>query len=121
MILVVERLQIFSVAPGASNRRFLGGRHVVFNFSCCFHVVVVFMLFSIFKTKALNNMALNNKVRKVNELLETELALNGLDMIDNSNIMFNSIQFNSILFVKYKVFTMYDKSMKKYLHSTRPK
>ena len=44
---------------------------------------------SIFKRK--DNMALNNKVKKVNELLETELALNGLDMIDNSNIMFSNL------------------------------
>ena len=41
---------------------------------------------SIFKRK--DDMALNNTVKKVNELLETELALNGLDIIDNSNIMF---------------------------------
>ena len=44
---------------------------------------------SIFKRK--DNMALNNKVKKVNEFLETELALNGLDMIDNSNIMFSNL------------------------------
>ena len=44
---------------------------------------------SIFKRK--ENMALNNTVKKVNELLETELALNGLDMIDNSNIMFSNL------------------------------
>ena len=43
----------------------------------------------IFKRK--DNMALNNTVKKVNELLETELALNGLDMIDNSNIMFSNL------------------------------
>ena len=36
-------------------------------------------------------MALNATVKKVNELLETELALNGLDMIDNSNIMFSNL------------------------------
>ena len=36
-------------------------------------------------------MALNNTVKKVSELLETELALNGLDMIDNSNIMFSNL------------------------------
>ena len=44
---------------------------------------------SIFKRK--DNMALNNTVKKVNELLEAELALNGLDMIDNSNIMFSNL------------------------------
>eukprot|EP00112_Aurelia_sp_Birch-Aquarium-sp1_P000031 Seg1000.11 transcript_id=Seg1000.11/GoldUCD/mRNA.D3Y31 product="hypothetical protein" protein_id=Seg1000.11/GoldUCD/D3Y31 len=44
---------------------------------------------SIFKRK--DNMALNNKVKKVNELLENELALNGLDIIDNSNIMFSNL------------------------------
>ena len=44
---------------------------------------------SIFKRK--ENMALNNTVKKVNELLETELALNGLDMIDNSNIIFSTL------------------------------
>eukprot|EP00112_Aurelia_sp_Birch-Aquarium-sp1_P002341 Seg1257.2 transcript_id=Seg1257.2/GoldUCD/mRNA.D3Y31 product="hypothetical protein" protein_id=Seg1257.2/GoldUCD/D3Y31 len=44
---------------------------------------------SIFKRK--DNMALNNKVKKVNELLENELALNGLDMIDNSSIMFSNL------------------------------
>ena len=36
-------------------------------------------------------MALNNTVKKVNELHETELALNGLDIIDNSNIMLSNL------------------------------
>ena len=44
---------------------------------------------SLFRRK--DNMGLNNKVKKVNELLADELALNGLDMIDNSNIMFSNL------------------------------
>ena len=35
-----------------------------------------------------DDMALNTKVRKVNDLLEEELALNGYDFISNNNIQF---------------------------------
>ena len=49
---------------------------------------------SIFKRK--DNMALNNEVKKVNKLFETELALNGLDMTDNSNIMFSNLWDDSL-------------------------
>ena len=41
-------------------------------------------------------MGLSNKVKMVNELLADELALNGLDMIDNSNIMFSSLWDNGL-------------------------
>ena len=44
---------------------------------------------SIFRRK--DNMALNNNVKKVNELLEDKLAINGLDMIDNSNILYSNL------------------------------
>ena len=37
-------------------------------------------------------MGLDNKVKKVNKLLADELALNGLDMNDNSNIMFSNLR-----------------------------
>ena len=37
-------------------------------------------------------MGLENKVKKVNKLLADELALNGLDMNDNSNIMFSNLR-----------------------------
>ena len=44
---------------------------------------------SIFKRK--DNMSLNAKAMKVNKLLAEELAINGLDMIDNSNVTFSNI------------------------------
>ena len=44
---------------------------------------------SIFKRK--DNMSLNAKAIKVNKLLAEELAINGLDMIDNSNVTFSNL------------------------------
>ena len=44
---------------------------------------------SIFKRK--DNMSLNAKAMKVNNLLAEELAINGLDMIDNSNVTFSNL------------------------------
>eukprot|EP00794_Sanderia_malayensis_P015561 gene15561-biopygen13273 len=44
---------------------------------------------SIFKRK--DDMSLNAKAMKVNKLLSEELAINGMDMIDNSNIMFSNL------------------------------
>ena len=49
---------------------------------------------SIFRRKDI--MGLSNKVKMVNELHADELALNGLDMIDNSNIMFSSLWDNGL-------------------------
>ena len=42
-----------------------------------------------FKRK--DNMSLNAKAMKVNKLLAEELAINGLDMIDNSNVTFSNL------------------------------
>ena len=44
---------------------------------------------SIFKRK--DNMSLNAKAMKVNKLLADELAVNGLDVIDNSNVTFSNL------------------------------
>ena len=43
---------------------------------------------SIFKRK--DDMSLNAKAIKVNKLLAEELAVNGVDMIDNSNVKFSN-------------------------------
>ena len=39
----------------------------------------------------MDNMGLKNIAKKVIEFLADELPLNGLDMIKNSNIMFNNL------------------------------
>ena len=44
---------------------------------------------SIFKRK--DNMSLYAKAMIVNKLLVEELAINGLDMIDNSNVTFSNL------------------------------
>ena len=44
---------------------------------------------AIFRRK--DDQNLNTKVTKVNTLLEDELALNGIDIIDNSNIFFSNL------------------------------
>ena len=44
---------------------------------------------SVFKRK--DNMSLNAKAMKVNKLLAEELSINGLDMIDNSKVMFSNL------------------------------
>ena len=44
---------------------------------------------SIFKRK--DDIPLNAKAMKVNKLLVDELAINGLDMIDNSNVTFSNL------------------------------
>ena len=44
---------------------------------------------SIFKRK--DDMSVNAKAMKVNNLLAKELAINGLDMIDNSNVTFRNL------------------------------
>ena len=44
---------------------------------------------SIFKRK--DEIPLNAKAMKVNKLLAEELAINGLDMIDNSNVTFSNL------------------------------
>ena len=60
--------------------------------SCLRHSIIAFS--SILKRK--DDLELNAKVIKANQLLEEKLLLNGLDFINNENIRYGNISFDGL-------------------------